>query len=95
MVVNTPSQQHNAYDVISTKPVVVHDKNFQANFVYVPSLKIKLERLIEDGSKSISFNAALPLGYSSSLVDQIYLHVRICRRLECMQCSKTCICSIL
>jgi len=93
MVVNSSAQQHYAHDVISTKPVIVHDKKFQANIKYVPLLKIKLERLIENSSKSISSNAALPLGYSSSLVDQINLHIGICRRLECTQCSNTRMCT--
>jgi len=56
---------------------------------------MKLKRLVEDSSKSISFNAALPLGYSSSLVDQIKLHIGICCRVECMQCSETCMHNVL
>jgi len=105
MAVNTPSQQHNAHDVILIQPVVIHHKNFQANTVNVSplkmkliglsDLKMKLKRLVEDSSKSISFNAALPLGYSSSLVDQINLHIWICCGVECMQCSKICMYNIL
>jgi len=105
MAVNPPSQQHNAHDVILIQPVVIHHKNFQANTVNVSplkmklirlsDLKMKLKRLVEDSSKSISFNAALPLGYSSSLVDQINPHIWICCGVECMQCSKICMYNIL
>ena len=79
MVINTRSQLHSANVIISTKPVIVHYSNLKADTVYVFLLKIKLEGLIEDCNKCVSFHTGLPFGYSLSLVHQIHFHIGICR----------------
>ena len=66
--------------MISTEPIIVHYEYLKAQFVYVSLLKIKLEGLVEDCNKSVSFDAALPSRYSPSLVNQIQLHIGICSK---------------
>ena len=47
--------------------------------VYVFLVEIKMEGLVEDCNKSVSFHTALPFCYLPPLVDQIYFHIGICR----------------
>lgn len=74
------SQKHNANERISTEPIIVHYEYLKAQFIYVSLLKIKLEGLVEDCNKSVSFDVALPSCYSPSLVNQIKFHIGICSK---------------
>ena len=47
--------------------------------VYVFLVEIKMEGLVEDCNKSVSFHTAPPFCYLPPLVDQIYFHIGICR----------------
>ena len=79
MVMNIRSQQHCANVIISTESVVVHYNNLKSNIVYVFLLKIELKWLIEDCNKSVLLHAALPFGRPLSPIDQVHLHIGICR----------------
>ena len=79
LVIDIHSQQHCANQIVSTKPIIIHYNNLKPDIIYVFLLNFELKRLIEGCNKSVLFDAALPFGYSLSLVDQVHFHIGICR----------------